>query len=112
MIKKIKNKIQDLSVKIYHSKTASILSKVIGIYSLVSMLHMGQALATDDLSSAKTTLNDDFGKDSTFIGIVYLVEIIVAAVTYIKSKNMMALIGVVVISIFINFGFGHFVFSV
>ena len=111
-LKKIKNKYCDLSVKLYHSKFTSFISKAIGIYSLISLLHVGQAIADDDLSGVKTSMQGDFGKDSTFVGAMYLVEIVMAGVTYIKSKNMMALIGVVLLSIFVNWAMGKYVFAV
>lgn len=67
--------------------------------------------ATDDLSNVMTSVQSDFGTGSTFIKIMYLLEIIVAVYGYHKSKNIGVLVGIVVISIFLNFALGHWVFN-
>jgi len=66
---------------------------------------------SDDLSDVMSSVKSDFGTNSTFIKLLYLLEIIAAVYGYHKSKNIGVLIGIVVISIFINFALGHWVFT-
>jgi type IV conjugative transfer system pilin TraA len=59
----------------------------------------------DVLAADKSDITNNFGAGSTFMYIIYLIEIIVAAVTYNKTRNMLALTGIIVLMIFINVAF-------
>lgn len=55
------------------------------------------------------TIAPVFGEGSTVQKVILLVEILAAAGIYIKTKNLMAMLGVIVVSIFLNYGINTFV---
>jgi type IV conjugative transfer system pilin TraA len=57
----------------------------------------------DQLSGMLDSVKDNFGKDSTFIKLLYLAEVIVGVYTYHKTKNIPVLLGIVIISLFLNY---------
>ena len=65
-----------------------------------SVYAAGPDPSTDLLTAAKTDITANIGPGSTFAWILYVVEIIGGVAAYMKTKNMMALIGVVVVMIF------------
>lgn len=65
----------------------------------------------DDLSGVMTSVKSDFGTGSTFIKLLYLAEIIACVYGYHKTKNIAILMGIVVVSLFLNFALGHWVFT-
>ena len=77
-----------------------------GIILLTPLLIVGVVMAAPDPSAdllAKTVKGDitnNFGPTSTVMYCVYLIEIIVAAGTYIKTKNLFALSGILILLIF------------
>ena len=75
----------------------------------LSLLFFSVCCHADDLlSGAKTDIKSNFGQDSTFIWIIYLIEIILGIITFVKTKNYFALAGIVVVVIFTKFAFAKF----
>lgn len=110
----LKKYYQEWSTKLYLYKVTKYLSGVFLLYTIINFMYIGQAFADspglDDLQGVTNSLKSDFGKGSTFVTILYLVEIVAAIMAYIKTKNLITLSGVIVISIFINFAIPHWVF--
>ncbi|MCF6808566.1 hypothetical protein L3V79_09210 [Thiotrichales bacterium 19S9-12] len=65
--------------------------------------HLFAEDGVDYLDGAADAVSATFGKDSNFIKIVYIGEVIVAIVTYITTKKIYALLGIVVLMLFVNF---------
>lgn len=65
----------------------------------------------DDLSGVMDSVSKTFGLDSTFMKLLYLLEIIVGIYTYHKTKNFAALLGIIFISVFANYALPHWVFK-
>ncbi len=78
----------------------------IGVLGLLAfgMMHSAYGAApdpsTDLLTGAKKDIVANMGPGSTFAWILYVVEIIGGAAAYMKTKNMLALVGVVVVLMF------------
>ena len=73
------------------------------LFAIVCMDHVH---ADDLMVKGKDTVNDTFGKDSTFATWLILGEIVIGAFMYIKTKNLMLLAGVAVVIVFLNVAFG------
>jgi type IV conjugative transfer system pilin TraA len=61
---------------------------------------------TDMLSSAAAPVSKTFGAGSTMAKWLILAEVIVGTIMYIKTKNMMLLMGAIVVVVFTSVGFG------
>ena len=59
----------------------------------------------DLLASAKADVISNFGPRSTLAYIVYLIEIISGVVAYIRSKNLLALLGILIVILFTTTAF-------
>lgn len=59
----------------------------------------------DLLANAKAEIITNFGPTSTVAYIIYLIEVIAGVAAYIKTKNLFALIGIVVVVIFTSVAF-------
>ncbi|WP_445260725.1 type IV conjugative transfer system pilin TraA [Pantoea sp. Nvir] len=57
-------------------------------------------------ANGKTTINDTFGSGSTVVWILYILEIIAAVFTYVKTKNLAMFGGIAAVMVFINVAFG------
>ncbi|MDX9668652.1 type IV conjugative transfer system pilin TraA [Pseudomonas sp. P5_152] len=76
---------------------------------LLSLGVIGVAHATggtDMLSSAAAPVSKTFGAGSTMAKWLILAEVIVGTIMYIKTKNMMLLMGAIVVVVFTSVGFG------
>jgi type IV conjugative transfer system pilin TraA len=76
-----------------------------GFYSLPALAR------DDDLAGVMGSVRDTFGMDSTFIKLLYLLEIIVGVYTYHKTKNIAAMLGIIFISVFLTYALPHWVFK-
>lgn len=106
-IKKAKVSLQKLSRNKSLKKVTTFLTlaAIWGFYTL-------PALADDDeLSGVMDTVKLTFGAQSTFIKLLYLLEIVVGVYTYHKTKNLAAMLGIVFISTFLTYALGHWVFK-
>lgn len=65
-----------------------------------------QASAADLFSGGKSTISDTFGASSTVIWILYVLEIIAAIFTYVKTKNLAMFGGIAAVMVFVNVAFG------
>lgn len=102
----MKNKISNFSKKI-NSLIKIVLDQklcLIAIIAAVTAFYIGNALAidptTDILSTAKGDISSNFGTSSTLMYIIYVVEIFAGISAYIKTKNLFALLGLVVVVVF------------
>ncbi|BBW89425.1 MULTISPECIES: type IV conjugative transfer system pilin TraA [Klebsiella pneumoniae complex] len=64
------------------------------------------AHAVDLFKNGKTTVKDTFGSGSTVIWILYVLEILAAMFSYIKTKNLAVFGGIAAIMVFVNVVFG------
>ena len=55
---------------------------------------------TDPLAAVGKKVSVAFGKGSTFMWILMISEIVAGVIAYIKTKNMMVLIGIVIVFLF------------
>lgn len=69
------------------------------------LLGVGQmASATDLLAGGKDDVKATFGADSFVIMCIYLAELIVGLSMYIRTKNLLILLGLVVVIVFTTVG--------
>ncbi|MBL0612487.1 type IV conjugative transfer system pilin TraA [Aeromonas jandaei] len=73
---------------------------------LLVLFCMDHVHADDLMKGGKQTVDDTFGKDSTLAKWIVMAEIFVAVIMYIKTKNLMLLLGVAVVIVFLNIAFG------
>ncbi|ARW85418.1 type IV conjugative transfer system pilin TraA [Aeromonas salmonicida] len=72
---------------------------------LVTLIAAGQVHAADILKAGDTTVKETFGTGSTFAKWLILGEVIFGVFSYIKTKNLLLLGGVVVVIVFTTIGF-------
>lgn len=77
-------------------------TRLIAGLSLLMVNTMSWAAATDVLAGEKPTLQSNFGAGSTVQWILLLIEVIAGAGAYIKTKSLYSLLGIVILSLFIN----------
>lgn len=74
-------------------------------FSPLLLLGMGQmAHATDLLAGGKNDVKATFGADSFVIMCIYIAEIVIGVATYIRTKNLLILLGLVVVIVFTTVG--------
>ena len=74
-----------------------------GLFGLLAfgMIHTSYAADdTDPLKSVGTSVSHAFGSGSTFMWILMIAEVVAGVIAYIKTKNMMVLIGIVIVFMF------------
>jgi len=103
IIKTIRNGALYGSIRIKESK---IIRLCVASALLSSLVHT--AYAVDYLAASKPDVENTFGASSTFKTYLYLAEIVFATITYIKTKNLLALGGVVILAVFLNFALTAF----
>lgn len=86
-------------------KTLLTLIKISVVGCLLIGVTDAYADATDLLAGQKDMISKNFGDNSTLIYAAYMAEIISAIAIYIKSKNLLVLVGLVVVLIFTKAGF-------
>lgn len=75
---------------------------------IIMMMPTLQAHAEDLFASGKAEIKDSFGKNSTVIYILYVIEVLFAVFTYTKTKNLAMFGGIAAVMIFVNVAFGLF----
>lgn len=100
--------------KFYYSVSLKIFS-IPALFFLLKITVLGCVLlgitdayaddATDYLAGQKDMISKNFGDGSTLVYAAYMAEIISAIALYIKSKNLLVLVGLVIILIFTKAGF-------
>ncbi|WP_320712103.1 type IV conjugative transfer system pilin TraA [Enterobacter asburiae] len=84
--------------------TKKALSRLAALSPLL-LLGVGQmANATDLLSGGKDDVKATFGADSFVVMCIYIAEIVIGVATYIKTKNLLILLGLVVVIVFTTVG--------
>lgn len=66
------------------------------------------AYAADLAASGKATIRDTFGKGSTVLYTLYVLEILSGIFLYVKTKNLAVFGGIVAVLIFTTVAFGLF----
>lgn len=84
-----------------HATTKLILAVLVSL----GVVGLAQASGTDLLSGAAAPVKSTFGSGSTMAKWLVLAEVVVGTVMYIKTKNMMLLIGAIVVVVFTTVGF-------
>ncbi|HBW6864110.1 TPA: hypothetical protein MFB22_005043 [Klebsiella pneumoniae] len=74
-----------------------------GALMMTPSLH---AHAVDLFKGGKTTVKDTFGSGSTVVWILYVLEILAAIFSYVKTKNLAVFGGIAAIMVFVNVVFG------
>lgn len=62
--------------------------------------------AEDLFKTGQETVKDTFGKGSTVVWILYVLEILAAVFAYIKTKNLAVFGGIAAVLVFVNVVFG------
>lgn len=74
-------------------------------FSPLLLLGMGQmAHANDLLQGGKDDVKATFGADSFVMMCIYIAEIVIGVATYIRTKNLLILLGLVVVIVFTTVG--------
>ncbi|WP_349420269.1 type IV conjugative transfer system pilin TraA [Proteus genomosp. 6] len=101
----LKNKVNSF----FQNKSAITTLMLFVIGFAVMMMPTLHAYADGDLFAAgKDQIKESFGKNSTIIYILYVIEVLMAVFTYIRTKNLMMLGGIAAVMIFVNVAFGLF----
>jgi type IV conjugative transfer system pilin TraA len=73
------------------------------------LFYSGSAFAVDQLAGVMDEVKANFGKDSTAVKLLYGAEIIAGGYMWHKTKNPMAVTGVVILSLFMNYALGKWI---
>lgn len=80
----------------------------LAMLSPLLLLGIGQiANATDLLAAGKDDVKATFGADSFVMMCIIIAELIVGVSMYIKTKNMLVLLGLVVVIVFTTIGWAY-----
>lgn len=67
--------------------------------------------AADELAAVMDSVKANFGTGSTFIKLMYAAEIIAGGYAWHKTKHPSAVIGIVILALFMTFALTHWVFA-
>lgn len=84
--------------RVVNVKTAARLAALAPLVMLAGVLQPAQA--TDLLAAGKGDVQATFGADSLVIMCIYLAEFVVGIAMYIRTKNLIILLGMVVVMVF------------
>ena len=91
------------SLKKYTTAANLLKAGLLGLMAF-AMIHTSYAAApdpsTDPLAAVGKKVSDAFGAGSTFMWILMIAEVVAGVIAYIKTKNMMVLIGIVIVFMF------------
>lgn len=92
-------------------KAVAVACKKVNLFSILAATAIMstpvmQAEAVDLFKGGKTTIQDTFGSGSTIIWILYIIEILFALFTYIKTKNLAMFASIAAVLVFVNVAFG------
>jgi type IV conjugative transfer system pilin TraA len=99
------NKLQALFSKVKTLADRSTTKFVVAFLLMLGVVSFAQASGSDLLASAAAPVKSTFGEGSTMAKWLVLAEVIVGTVMYIKTKNMMLLMGAIVVVVFTAVGF-------
>ena len=77
---------------------------------LSSVCYAASIFAADELQGVLESAKSNFGTNSTFIKLMYGAEIIAGGYAWHKTKHPSAVIGIVVLALFMTFALNHWVF--
>ncbi len=66
--------------------------------------------AADELVGVMSSVKDNFGTGSAFIKLLYASEIVAGGYAWHKTKHPSAVIGIVILALFMTFALAHWVF--
>lgn len=93
----------------YAKSNRGTIFQIVFLALLASVLFLPvDVFAADLAASGKATIKDTFGKNSTVLYTLYVLEILSGFFLYIKTKNLAVFGGIVAVLIFTNIGFGLF----
>lgn len=75
------------------------------IVSALAIIMAHGCWAADLLKAGDTTVKDTFGQDSSLMTWLLIGEVVTATLSYVATKNIKVLFGVILISVFINIAF-------
>lgn len=90
-------------------KNSDKISKSIGVLLaavVVSLILMGVSTADDLLESGKEVVNDTFGQGSFISTSILIGEVFMGMFLYVKTKNILMLLGFVILVVYLNVAFG------
>lgn len=90
-------------VKVLRLRYALLLS----LFAIFGMVFTDVVLAADELLGVIDPVKTNFGTGSTFVKLLYVAEIIAGGYAWHKTKSPAAIIGIVVLAIFMTYALGH-----
>lgn len=85
-------------------------SSVLVLLTIFAVLCSDSVFAADELSGVMTSVKENFGAGSTFIKLLYGAEIVAGGYAWHKTKHPSAVIGIVILTLFMTYALGHWVF--
>jgi hypothetical protein len=82
---------------------------ILGFLVFLGFFCSGSAFA-DELKGVMDSVKENFGTDSTFIKLLYAAEIVAGGYAWHKTKHPSAVIGIVILTLFMTFALTHWVF--
>ena len=87
------------------------LNIAISFLLLFGVLCTASIFAADELATVMATAKENFGADSSFIKLLYGAEVVAGGYAWHKTKHPSAVIGIVVLTMFMTFALKHWVFG-
>ena len=78
---------------------------------LFGAFYSASIFAADELATVMGAAKDNFGADSSFLKLMYGAEVIAGGYAWHKTKHPSAVIGIVVLAMFMTFALKQFVFK-
>ena len=104
-------KIKNYLYKISSNKRIKKISNFLTLAAIWGFYTLPALADDDDLKGVMEGVKATFGADSTFIKLLYLLEIVVGVYTYHKTKNLAAMLGIIFVSTFLTYALPHWVFK-
>lgn len=87
------------------------LNTVLSFLLFFGAIYSASIFAADELATVMASAKENFGADSSFIKLLYGVEVIAGGYAWHKTKHPSAVIGIVVLALFMTFALKQFVFK-
>ena len=100
-------------IKHYFRSTAKNkpLRTILGFLLIFVVFYSASIFAADELATVMTGAKENFGADSSFTKLMYAAEIIAGGYAWHKTKHPSAVIGIVVLTMFMTFALNHWAFK-
>jgi hypothetical protein len=89
-------------------KSTSIFFVVLGWFCFS---YSSSVFAADELAGVMVSVKENFGSGSAFLKLLYAAEIIAGGYAWHKTKHPSAVIGIVILALFMTFALSHWVFG-